>query len=185
MHKNKSQHSLLLNRQHIIMVSPTVATTRWKVIAPLSVTVLVHQKRSRGFPKRSCRERRAERRPDEGSHLIKFEKCLTTSMVNFSQYTQCDGNSSLPTTLRFEHTAHVRLLTPLPSSLTPVQPVTSTLTMLILYHLSPPLLDLSMESEMAAGLLKVVVKANYLLNCLLAVAPVSSYRVHALCQTLH
>ena len=30
---------------------------------------------------------------DEGSHLIKFKKCLTTSVVNFSQYTQCDGNS--------------------------------------------------------------------------------------------
>ena len=30
---------------------------------------------------------------DKGSHLIKFEKCLTTSVVNFSQYTQCDGNS--------------------------------------------------------------------------------------------
>jgi hypothetical protein len=30
---------------------------------------------------------------NEGSHLIKFEKCLTTSVVNFSQYTQCDGNS--------------------------------------------------------------------------------------------
>jgi hypothetical protein len=63
MHKNKSQHLLLLNRQHIIMVSPTVTTTRWKVIAHLSVAVLVHQKQSRGFPKRSCRERRAERRP--------------------------------------------------------------------------------------------------------------------------
>src|SRR5882762_8726277 len=30
---------------------------------------------------------------NKGSHLIKFEKGLTTSMVNFSQYTQCDGNS--------------------------------------------------------------------------------------------
>jgi hypothetical protein len=30
---------------------------------------------------------------DEGSHLIKFEKCLMTPAVNFSQYTQCDGNS--------------------------------------------------------------------------------------------
>ena len=33
---------------------------------------------------------------NEGSHSIKFEKCLTTSVVNFSQYTQCDGVTGSP-----------------------------------------------------------------------------------------
>jgi hypothetical protein len=42
-----------------------------------------------------------------------------------------------------------------------------------------------MDLERVAGLLKVAVKPNCLHNCLLVVAPVSSYRVHAMCQTPH
>jgi hypothetical protein len=30
---------------------------------------------------------------DEGSHLVKFEKCLTTNITNFSNYSLFDGNS--------------------------------------------------------------------------------------------
>src|ERR1700683_2219219 len=30
---------------------------------------------------------------NEDSHHVKFEKCLTTSMVNFSTYFLCDNNS--------------------------------------------------------------------------------------------
>jgi hypothetical protein len=30
---------------------------------------------------------------NEDSHIVKFEKCLTTSMVNFSAYSLCDGKS--------------------------------------------------------------------------------------------
>ena len=30
---------------------------------------------------------------NEDSHHVKFEQCLTTSMVNFSDYSLCDGNS--------------------------------------------------------------------------------------------
>src|ERR1700728_3061425 len=30
---------------------------------------------------------------DEGSHLVKFEKCLTINTTNFSHYSQFDGNS--------------------------------------------------------------------------------------------
>jgi hypothetical protein len=32
---------------------------------------------------------------DEGSHLVKFEKCLTTNITNFSNYSLFDGNSLL------------------------------------------------------------------------------------------
>jgi hypothetical protein len=30
---------------------------------------------------------------DEDSHLVKFKKCLTTNITNFSYYSQFDGNS--------------------------------------------------------------------------------------------
>jgi len=30
---------------------------------------------------------------DEGSHLVKSEKCLTTNITNFSNYSLFDGNS--------------------------------------------------------------------------------------------
>src|ERR1700683_555807 len=30
---------------------------------------------------------------NEDSHHVKFEQCLTTSTVNFSDYSLCDGNS--------------------------------------------------------------------------------------------
>jgi hypothetical protein len=30
---------------------------------------------------------------DEDSHLVKFEKCLTTNITYFSYYSQFDGNS--------------------------------------------------------------------------------------------
>jgi len=55
----------------------------------------------------------------------KIQKCLTTSVVNFSAYL-CVAASHfhLFTTQRFKHTVHVLLLTYIPSSLTPVQPVT-------------------------------------------------------------
>src|ERR1700722_4882615 len=53
---------------------------------------------------------------DEGSHLVKFEKCLTTNITNFSNYSLFDG------------TVHVQLLTHLPSSLTLELRVTYILT---------------------------------------------------------
>jgi hypothetical protein len=30
---------------------------------------------------------------DKGSHLVNFEKCLTTNITNFSHYPLFDGNS--------------------------------------------------------------------------------------------
>ena len=89
---------------------------------------------------------------------------------------------SLLAALRFKHTV---LLLPLhlPSSLTLVQPVIFPLSVLISNHSSPPLLDLSMDLEMAAGLLKVMGQPNYLPNCLPVVVPISSYSVHVLYLT--
>ena len=62
MHKNKSQLLLLLNRMPANAAYDSVATTRWKVMIPLSVTVWVHQRRSRDHPKRSQQGIKRERR---------------------------------------------------------------------------------------------------------------------------
>src|ERR1700683_1566139 len=110
MHRDKSQLSLLSNRMPTNVVYHSVATIRWKVMILLSVAVLVYQKRSRGHQKRSGRGRKmARRKPinyntryrgggdsdsnNEDLHHVKFKKCLTTSMVNFSTYSLCDNNS--------------------------------------------------------------------------------------------
>ena len=67
------------------------------------------------------------------------------------------------TTQRFEHTVHVLLLTYIPSSLTPVQPVTYIPTEHISNHSSPPQV-LSMYLGMVAGQFKVMAKPNYTLH---------------------
>ena len=75
------------------------------------------------------------------------------------------------------------MLTHLPSSLTLELPVTFILTVQTSSRWSPPPLVSSMDLERVAGLLKVTVKPYCLLNCLLAVDPISSYRVRAMCPT--
>jgi len=67
------------------------------------------------------------------------------------------------TTQRFKHTVHVLLLTYIPSSLTPVQPVTYIPTEHISNHSSPPPV-LSMDLGMVAGQFKVMAKPNYTLR---------------------
>ena len=75
------------------MVSPIVATIEWKVTQSLSVMVLVKGSREglKGFKKGKEKAHNGGGgdlgSDDEGSYLIKFKKCLTTHMVNFSEYT--------------------------------------------------------------------------------------------------
>ena len=85
-----------------------------KVIVPRNVTESVYQKtrRSRSHLRSQEGRKGAKRRPiilqdggggdlgseGEDSHLVKFEKCLTTNITNFSHYSQFDGDSlSSPT----------------------------------------------------------------------------------------
>ena len=147
MHRNKSQLLLLSNRMPTNTVYYSVATIRWKVMIPLNVVVLVYQKRSRGRRKRSRQGiKRAKRRPiilqmeGEEIRVAKTKAPILASLRNASLLilqtsliipSLMATHFHLPTSLRFEHTVHVQLLTHLPSPLTLAPPVISTLTVKI------------------------------------------------------
>src|ERR1700677_273164 len=108
MHRNKSQLLLLSNRTPTNTAYYSVATTRWKVMIPLSVAVSVYQKKKQRLLKRKWTGNKKGKEKahntidggrgdsdsdNEDSHHVKFEQCLMTSTVNFSDYSLCDGNS--------------------------------------------------------------------------------------------
>src|ERR1700677_4671933 len=108
MHRNKSQLLLLSNRTPTNTAYYSVATTRWKVMIPLSVAVSVYQKKKQRLLKRKWTGNKKGKEKahntidggrgdsdsdNEDSHHVKFEQCLMTSTVNLSDYSLCDGNS--------------------------------------------------------------------------------------------
>jgi hypothetical protein len=99
MHRNKSKHQLLLNRPLVIAASLTATITNVKVTVP--------KEQQRSMKKKLRGKKKGKEKAhnttdggggdlgskDEGSHLVKFKKCLTTNINNFSSYSLFDGNS--------------------------------------------------------------------------------------------
>src|ERR1700677_4474094 len=198
MHRNKSQLLLLSNRTPTNTAYYSVATTRWKVMIPLSVAVSVYQKKKQRLLKRKWTGNKKGKEKahntidggrgdsdsdNEDSHHVKFEQCLMTSTANFSDYSLCDGNS-----LTSPNNPKARAYSARTAASSPTIIIDSGTTS----HIHSNCRDftslnssLSMDSEKEAGQLKVAVKPNCLPSCLPVAVPILSYRVRASCHTPH